>query len=329
MSNTLPESFIAALKEQIKEQYTVILRYRTLKNDADSSELRKKHAAEISLRQENIAEIQNDFLNQAQVTTNLPASDIEQMMHGVVEEFKKELESQLVPLKKSSEKAVSKAVIFTAYANPHGDLASLAREQHGIQDVLMPLEQSGAIKKHITRTDANLDAYFKFLASWQNQLAIFHYGGHANSEELGLHDKATFFDPLAKELVQRNPNSLQLVFLNGCSTKNHVQTLFDLGVKAVIATTVAINDTLASEFAINFYKNLANGDAIETAFKSTHNFIKAKRNSKESNYRMEEEAIFWRGSKKNRDKKHGNDAPLPWGLYINDESVLTYTVFGT
>ncbi|HRI60578.1 MAG TPA: hypothetical protein PK228_12660, partial [Saprospiraceae bacterium] len=106
-------------------------------------------------------------------------------------------------------------VIFTAFANPHGDLANLTREQNGIQDALGPLEAAGKLK-HLLRTDTDLNAFFDFLQRWKNQLVIFHYAGHANSEALSLQNAPTFFKPLAEELLARNPESLQLVFLNGC-----------------------------------------------------------------------------------------------------------------
>jgi len=48
-----------------------------------------------------------------------------------------------------------------------------------------------------------------------------------------------------------------LVFLNGCSTEPQVRRLRDAGVKAVVATTHAIQDAVAAEFAAAFYAELA------------------------------------------------------------------------
>ncbi|HEX7942082.1 MAG TPA: hypothetical protein VF488_09770, partial [Gemmatimonadaceae bacterium] len=53
------------------------------------------------------------------------------------------------------------------------------------------------------------------------------------------------------------PPGLVLVFLNGCSTEPQVKRLRAAGVKAVVATTRAIQDTVASEFAQAFYAELA------------------------------------------------------------------------
>ena len=91
----LPESFTAALKKQIAEQYSIILRYRSLKNDASAPEQRKKFGDEISLRQQNIEEIQHDFLNQVQAGNhNLSIADIRQMLADSIDQIKREMENR-------------------------------------------------------------------------------------------------------------------------------------------------------------------------------------------------------------------------------------------
>ena len=207
-------------------------------------------------------------------------------------------------------------IIFTAFANPHGDLANLSREQNGIQDALGPLEAAGKIK-HLLRTDTDLNAYFDFLQRWKNQIHIFHYAGHANSEALSLQNATTFFKPLAEELCARNPESLQLVFLNGCSTFGHVQTLFDLGVPAVIASSVPIDDQRAMHLATRFYGNLARGDSMEAAYKSAANFVKGS--SAEPQFRHLGEIQSWRSLDLRADE---SPAGFPWGLYVREEGIL-------
>ena len=207
-------------------------------------------------------------------------------------------------------------VIFTAFANPHGDLSNLTQEQNGIQDALSPLEAKGKIK-HLIRTDTDLNAYFDFLIRWENQLLIFHYAGHANSEAVALQNANTFFEPLAAELLARNPKSLQLVFLNGCSTYAHVQTLFKLGVPAVIASSVPINDNRAMQLATRFYGNLAQGDSIEAAYKSAANYVKGS--STEARFRNLGEIQTWRAISF-REKETPEE--FPWGLYVREEGLL-------
>lgn len=214
------------------------------------------------------------------------------------------------------------SVVFTAFANPRGDLHNLTQEQNGIQDVLHDLERQGKVKKHLIRTDTDLDAYFDFLRSWKNEVSIFHYGGHANSEGLTLQNAHTFFEPLAKELVERNPDSLVLVFLNGCSTRQHVDTLFALGVKAVIATSVSIADDLATRFAVRFYENLAKQDALETAYTSAANYAKGSRN--DTQLRHFGTVLRGLALRSAADESASN---FPWALYVQDEAVLRHCFF--
>lgn len=216
-------------------------------------------------------------------------------------------------------------VVFTGFANPRGDLSNLSKEQHGIQQALNTLEAQGTLKKYLLKTDLSLEAYFDFLQDWENQLTVFHFGGHANGQEIGLHNNEAFFESLAQELVERNKNCLKFIFLNGCSTQGHVQTLFDLGAKAVIATSAEINDNLAALFAIRFYQNMAKGDTLEAAFKSARNYANT-RQGKNKMHRILEEPENYRGSAIFAKNKQQKTQRLPWGLFVNDAQVLEYTL---
>lgn len=218
-------------------------------------------------------------------------------------------------------RTTNKPVIFTGFANPRGDLENLNREQNGIQKALTKLESKGAIKNHWQRNEMGHKDYFNAIQDWANQVAIFHFGGHANSQGLRLQDMATFFEPLAKELVARNRESLQLVFLNGCSTETHVKTLFDLGVKAVIATSTNVSDNLAAELAIRFYENLANGDNIKTAFKSSTSYIKARSDS--FSFEIIDDPIEYRASIPVDDSQMSGSH---WGLHVRDKTALEYVL---
>lgn len=218
----------------------------------------------------------------------------------------------------------NQAVIFTGFANPAKDLSYLSKEQKGIHDVLHPLESNQQLKKHLWRDDLDVKAYFALLREWANQISVFHFGGHANSTELGLYDHTVFFGSLAEELVVRNQKSLQLVFLNGCSTKAHVQTLFNLGVKAVIATSATVQDNLAAELAICFYENLAQGDSIAQAFHSGVRYLKSIRQNA-FQHRILEQPENYRGSTYFSQAKDEKEV-LPWGLYVNDDEVLNYAI---
>jgi hypothetical protein len=181
----------------------------------------------------------------------------------------------------------------------------------------------GVIKTLWQKNEMELKGYFNAIHEWRNQVAIFHFGGHANSQKLSLQDNTTFFAPLAEELVARNSDSLQLVFLNGCSTQAHVKTLFDLGVKAVIATSADVKDGLAAELAITFYENLAKGDSIKAAFESSARYTKSLQTP--VSHRILDQPEDYRGSRF-FDDPHATD--LPWGLYVSDDTALEYTIIG-
>ncbi len=218
-------------------------------------------------------------------------------------------------------------VIFTAFANPTRDLENLNQELKGIQDELISHEFSIHLEQYI---DTNTKDCFKYIKNFEGRIRIFHFGGHANSEVLSLQNSDVFFEPLAKELVLRNPTSLRLVFLNGCATEAHAEILMNLGVPAVIATSTKIDDKMATEFAVEFYKRLASEETIETAFNSTCNSVQSNSNVKyasntpnlvETKDKVKYEKKITRfteitGSENDTDK-------FAWGLYVKEGVNLT------
>ena len=76
-------------------------------------------------------------------------------------------------------------------------------------------------------------------------------------ESAGAGGAVAHAEGLATFLGQRR--NLQLVFLNGCSTRAQAAGLLEAGVAAVIATARAIEDAVAREFAAAFYTELAAG----------------------------------------------------------------------
>jgi Leucine-rich repeat (LRR) protein len=288
-------------------------------NEATASEIPEllgilqNHYEQIPSHQRGIFnQLKSQFIDQP---NNFRLSNWKAQFITLIREFKFKIEipDKTIPIETKTQSSnpnqtSNTPVVFTAFANPDGDLKNLSEEQNGIQESLLALDHQQIIK-HLIRTDTDLEAYFTFLRQYKNQISIFHFAGHANSEALSLQNAPTFFEPLAKELVGRNKRSLQLVFLNGCSTYAHVQTLFKLGVLAVIATSVDVADDLAMKFAVQFYENLAEGDDIPTAYESAANFAKAS--SQETRFRF-------LGSIKNWGEVNQNEQVFPWGLYIQE-----------
>ena len=214
---------------------------------------------------------------------------------------------------------MSQPVIFLAFANSQDAyLDTLKRESRNINHALEALEDKQLIK--ISREEsAGLEEMFHNFNRFKGRIAIFHYAGHADGAHLHLDDdEFANADGLADLFAAED--ALKLVFLNGCSTSGQVEKLMDLGVPAVIATSVAINDNKASEFAEHFYRSLANKNTIQAAFNYASTYLKTK-------YRNIEKPIVEKrkGLKLRRENK---TEEMPWGLFINDDAddVLDWTL---
>ncbi len=212
---------------------------------------------------------------------------------------------------------MSKPIIYTAFANQQDDhLPLLKKESSEIKDALRVLESREFIKVE-REESAELNDLINTFSTYPDQIAIFHYGGHAGHTLIQLEDADAQSAGLSKLLGEQK--SLQLVFLNGCSTRGQVQQLFAQGVKAVIATSVPIEDSKSLSFASAFYKALANKRSIKLAFE----FAKA---TVETNFKNPPAIEIFRGLEVLENKEESHDSDMPWGLYINDgkEQVLEW-----
>jgi WD40 repeat protein len=161
---------------------------------------------------------------------------------------------------------MSAPVVLLAFANDRtGQQASLreelARERREIRAIFEAAERDG-----LCRVELLVDATpGDIVAAFQNsrdRIALLHFSGHADSERLlfeaedGGVAAAAGLD-LAAFLGRQN--ALTLAFLNGCGTEGHVAPLLEAGVKAVIGTQRKVDSLAAAEFAIVFYRALAQG----------------------------------------------------------------------
>ena len=210
-------------------------------------------------------------------------------------------------------------VIFLAFANSQDAyLDMLKRESRNINLALEALEDKQLVK--ISREEsAGIEEIFHNFNRFKGRLSIFHYAGHADGKHLHLDDD-TFASSDGLADLFGSESELKLVFLNGCSTKGQVDKLMEIGIPAVIATSVAINDTKATEFAEHFYRALANKNTIKSAFNFASSFLKTK-------YKNINEPVIesHRGLKLRREK---TGEEMPWGLYFKEgaENVLDWTL---
>jgi hypothetical protein len=163
-------------------------------------------------------------------------------------------------------------VLFFAFANDApgglGYLRTLAEEARQIRAALDPAEYRHLCHVEI-RYNVTADEVFGVFNRFRGRVVLFHFAGHADSFRLLLQDasgapQAAGAAGLAQFLGQQP--GLQLVFLNGCSTRGHVDLLFRHNIPAVVATSQAIRDDVATNFANRFYQAFASGAAIPAAF---------------------------------------------------------------
>jgi len=179
----------------------------------------------------------------------------------------------------------NKLVIFLAFANDRDDslryLRNLPDEARRLREVLEPAEKAGLCEV-VVRTNCTAGDIFKVFQDpqYRNRIAIFHYGGHANGYQLLLESAsgqavAANAGGFAAFLAQQQ--GMQLVFLNGCSTREQTQDLLDANIPSVISTSRSIDDKVATDFAFHFYQGLAGGATIQTAYKEAEAVLKTSK----------------------------------------------------
>ena len=126
-------------------------------------------------------------------------------------------------------------IIVLAFANEQEGrryLRDLPEELRQLQVILAGAERQGLCRVEV-RPNATLEQIFDVFTKNRDQVTILHYAGHADSGRLLLESSAAGGAPahaagLATFLAQRR--GLQLVFLNGCSTRAQAAGLLDAGV---------------------------------------------------------------------------------------------------
>ncbi len=140
--------------------------------------------------------------------------------------------------------------IFLAGAHTEGaPLPELVAEIRTLEAILRPLHERGVWGLESNRA-ANLADVFGTFSRLGAQIALFHYAGHANQQELHF-DGGGQLRGIAELFGLTQGSGLQFVFLNGCASAGQVGALHQAGVGAVIATSRPIGDQLARDFALS------------------------------------------------------------------------------
>ncbi len=208
-------------------------------------------------------------------------------------------------------------VIFLAYANEkteHGFLRNLTGELKSIMNALEPSVQRGRVQLKITPAASAEEIRRAFQDEWYEQrISIFHYGGHADEDDLWLENgeggnKSFFSVGLSRFLGSQQ--GIKLVFLNGCATKAHADLLLAAGIPAVIATARKIDDYQATRFATVFYHGLASGASIGDAFGEAEGIMLGEFGESGSH----RSSFFWEDLEATQAEGH------PWRLFTREET---------
>lgn len=201
-------------------------------------------------------------------------------------------------------------VIFLAFANPGQDL-NLSREQKALEQLLKPLQRAGFFQL-IIEANASLKDIFHHFTDYKtrDRIAIFHYAGHALYEQIFLQTETVNSEPLHQFLSRQA--SLQLVFLNACTTQAQAQYLNQQGVPHVIGTSTFIGDQMAIDFAREFYRNLTELFSIKESFENTKNLMEGKGICTGETFTRHSKKLYPTTPK---------EKEIPWELHTNDEDL--------
>lgn len=158
-------------------------------------------------------------------------------------------------------------LLFFAFANDK------TRPLHAIPKEFNELDNLLLTKKHLCEAQfkPNISAYdfHHVISALGKDIYIIHYGGHTDGYQTVFTDENQDASPFHGsgfvEMIKALPH-LQLVFINGCNSAQMVNELYDAGVPAVIGTTHNVQDTVAYELSVAFYKGLANQNTITAAW---------------------------------------------------------------
>lgn len=116
---------------------------------------------------------------------------------------------------------------------------------------------------------------------------ILHFTGHSKSAKIFLINKQGDSTPVGKkaltDLFKELKGNMRIVFLNACYTAPQAKAIAQV-VGCAIGITRDINDTTAIEFAASFYKMLASGSSVKSAFDASKTNLEVQALDKEAKY---------------------------------------------
>jgi hypothetical protein len=204
---------------------------------------------------------------------------------------------------------MAKDIILVAYANDADQSLGKVEEEANEIVRILTTGNGDEVEVHLM-ADASLQKIWKFFENHHDRIIAFHFAGHGNGTAIFLAGGQEAAIEGLSGLLRQAPK-LRFVFLNACATKGLVEYLHRAGVRSVIATSVAIEDDAAFDFAIHFYSPLSNFWTIGRSYEFARSFLCTRPGLAYAF--LEETAPFTPVPHQLADD---SDA-LPWGIYYN------------
>src|SRR4030095_2192020 len=175
-------------------------------------------------------------------------------------------------------------VVFFAFANDRAVekryLRNLPVEVRRVREALDKARRAGRCEV-VVRDNATASEVWDifFDPEFSGRIAVFHFGGHAGGKEILLETPEgapTEVGAAGLAGFLGKQKGLDVVFLNGCATGPQVQALLAAGVPAVVATSRAIDDKMATEFSARFYQSLGAEADLSAAFDQAANIVRSE-----------------------------------------------------
>lgn len=233
----------------------------------------------------------------------------------------------------------NKSVLFIFCANNYENgrrLVHLTSERTDIINLFDNQQEQGDLDV-ISEGNTSRLLFFSELrkSRYRDRECIIHFAGHANGNQLRMESRLGEEEIISEDQLTgflKTIKNLKLVFLNGCGTYPLVNSLLKSNVPAVLATKRSIDDSLAAEFAIEFYKSLSQSYSIKESFYQAKSIIQNQLPSKSITLRKGTEIIQY-SERSNRDvlEKKSQDEDFPWGLYYLEEreEILNWSLLPT
>ncbi len=217
-----------------------------------------------------------------------------------------------------------KPYILFAFANeelnPNKYLRNLPKEQEAL-DKLFNEPDSQELCEHKILKNATVGQIIEHFQERENTASpvqILHFSGHGSKDSL-------VFQTLERRNLQA-PNepladffgkykNLRLVFLNACYTKGLAEHLLGYDIPAIIGTSQAVLDEVATKFSLRFYKGMLRGYSLRRAFEEAKNQVEIEYAEGINGVFRDSKEIGWDSS-----------SSVPWELKIKQghETIQNY-----